>query len=102
MYDDGTGVTEDDREAVRWYRLAASQGNAEAQYRLGNMSVSGQGVPKDEVSAYAWWKVAAGQGHLTAKRDTERLSKRLTDLETEQAQGLFRKYWELRGQPSRQ
>ena len=28
MYDNGEGVPEDDAEAVRWYRMAAEQGNA--------------------------------------------------------------------------
>ena len=31
MYANGEGVTQDDKEAVKWYRLAAEQGNAEAQ-----------------------------------------------------------------------
>ena len=29
------GVLQDEAEAVRWYRLAADQGFAEAQYNLG-------------------------------------------------------------------
>ncbi|MEE4237780.1 MAG: SEL1-like repeat protein [Anderseniella sp.] len=28
MYREGLGVPQDDAEAVRWYRLAAEQGNA--------------------------------------------------------------------------
>jgi TPR repeat protein len=31
MYDDGTGVEQNYFEAVKWYRLAADQGNASAQ-----------------------------------------------------------------------
>ena len=34
MYDQGRGAPQDDREAVRWWRLAADQGNAEAQAAL--------------------------------------------------------------------
>ena len=37
MYASGEGVPEDDAEAVRWYRLAADQGHADAQYNLGWM-----------------------------------------------------------------
>jgi hypothetical protein len=33
MYDNGEGVPEDDAEAVKWYRRAAEQGFAEAQYQ---------------------------------------------------------------------
>ena len=36
-YRDGTGVPQDDAEAVRWYRLAADQGLAGAQRNLGSM-----------------------------------------------------------------
>ena len=31
MYATGEGVPKDDAEAVRWYRLAAEEGNASAQ-----------------------------------------------------------------------
>ena len=34
MYDNGLGVEKDEREAVKWYRLAAEQGNAGAQNNL--------------------------------------------------------------------
>ena len=37
MYDNGEGVTQDDAEAVKWYRRAAEQGNAFAQHNLGVM-----------------------------------------------------------------
>ena len=37
MYATGEGVPQDDAEAVRWYRLAAEQGYASAQYNLGFM-----------------------------------------------------------------
>jgi TPR repeat protein len=30
MYANGKGVPEDDKEAVKWYRLAAEQGYADA------------------------------------------------------------------------
>ena len=44
MYANGEGVPEDDAEAVRWYRLAADQGDADAQYNLGVMYANGEGV----------------------------------------------------------
>jgi TPR repeat protein len=40
MYDFGKGVTQDDREAVNWYRLAAEQVHAEASTRLEDMQVA--------------------------------------------------------------
>ena len=37
MYGNGGGVPEDDKEAVKWYKLAAEQGNADAQERYGEL-----------------------------------------------------------------
>ena len=37
MYDEGRGVPKDDKEALKWYRLAANKGFAAAQYNLGSM-----------------------------------------------------------------
>ena len=37
MYDNGDGVLQDYAEAIRWYQLAADQGYARAQFRLGVM-----------------------------------------------------------------
>ena len=36
MYHNGYGVKQDDFEAVNWYRKAAEQGHASAQYSLGS------------------------------------------------------------------
>ena len=44
MYDNGLGVPQDYKEAVKWYRLSAEQGHASAQINLGNMYAEGQGV----------------------------------------------------------
>ena len=54
MYQKGQGVLEGDKEAVRWFRLAAEQGNEDAQYNLGIMYVLGKGVIKDSVYAHMW------------------------------------------------
>ena len=41
MYDYGKGVIQDDKEAVKWYRLAAEQGHMRGQYNLGGMYYQG-------------------------------------------------------------
>jgi TPR repeat protein len=48
-------------EAVRWYRKAAEQGNAEAQFSLARAYFNGQGVPQDYVAAHMWSNLAAAQ-----------------------------------------
>jgi hypothetical protein len=67
MFTNGTGVPENDAEAVRWYRLAAEQGNASAQYNLGNMYDSGEGVPENDAEAVRWYRLAAEQGLSAAQ-----------------------------------
>ena len=69
MYADGRGVSKDEAEAVRWYRLAADQGYAKAQYTLGVMYAEGRGVPKDEAEAVRWYRLAADQGLAGAQGD---------------------------------
>ena len=60
MYFTGEGVIEDRREAVRWFRLAAEQGDAWAQTVLGRMYTLGQeGVPQDYIQAHKWLNLAA-------------------------------------------
>jgi len=66
MYEHGTGVPEDDAEAVRWYRLAADQGYAFAQYNLGSMYANGNGVLKDKVVAHMWLNIGSANGNQRA------------------------------------
>ena len=44
MYTEGKGVPLDDKEAARWYQLAANWGSASAQFVLGVMYAEGRGV----------------------------------------------------------
>ena len=67
MYANGEGVLEDAQQAVTWYRLAAEQGYAKAQYNLGLMYYQGHGVPQDYKTAVKWYTKAAEQGHTAAQ-----------------------------------
>ena len=60
-------MTEDEAEAAKWYRKAAEQGNASAQYNLGVRYDNGQGVVKDEAEAVKWYRKAAEQGDAFAQ-----------------------------------
>ena len=62
MYASGEGVPQDFAEAFKWYRLAAMQGDAFAQAKLGYMYFTGQGVPQDYVTAHMWYNLAAADG----------------------------------------
>ena len=67
MYAKGEGVLKDDAEAVRWFRLAAEQGDASAQFNLGVMYAKGEGVLKDDAEAVRWYRLAAEQGDASAQ-----------------------------------
>ena len=63
MYDDGTGVTQDYKEAVKWYKLAAEKGTPIAQYSLGMMYEEGKGVSQDfQATGQLLFKLARKQG----------------------------------------
>ena len=47
----GNGVPQNYAEAVNWFRKAAEQGYAPAQYRLGEMLATGQGIRQDDAEA---------------------------------------------------
>ncbi len=53
-------------EVARWFRLAAVQGHADAQFNLGHMFENGQGVTQDRAEAARWYRMAAAQGHALA------------------------------------
>ena len=48
MYENGRGVPQDDAEALKWYRKAAEQGNANAQKHLAQIKANGIKVDKAE------------------------------------------------------
>jgi hypothetical protein len=62
LYEVGWGVPDDYEQAAAWYRKAAEQGDASAQFRLGALYEVGWGVPQDFGQAAAWWRKAAEQG----------------------------------------
>jgi TPR repeat protein len=67
MYANGQGVGQDYQEVLKWYRLAADQGNADARNSLGWMYDSAQGVARDYQEAVKWYRLAAHQGNADAQ-----------------------------------
>ena len=63
MLAQGSGVLQDFKEAVEWYRKAAEQGHGDAQLYLGNMYKNGYGVPEDLKAAVKWYRKSAEQGN---------------------------------------
>ncbi|MDG3066160.1 tetratricopeptide repeat protein [Thauera mechernichensis] len=61
-YDSGKGTPRDGNEAMKWYRMAAERGHAEAQNSLG----SGFQAEKRYEEALPWYEKASAQGHALA------------------------------------
>jgi TPR repeat protein len=57
----------DDKEAVKWFRLAAQQNLAVAQFNLGLMYSEAWGVDQDLNEALKWYRLAAEQGLADAQ-----------------------------------
>ena len=67
MYNIGKGVLQDYSEAVKWYRRAAIQGDADAQLNFGLMYDTGKGVAQNYAEAMKWYVLAAAQGNAKAQ-----------------------------------
>ena len=66
MYDLGAGVPQSSGEAVKWYRLSAELGYADAQNNLGVMYEEGEGVARNYEEAMKWYRKAAESGNKDA------------------------------------
>ena len=61
----GDGVANPDEE--KWFRKAAEQGDANAQFNLGICYYDGKGVAKNPAEAVKWFRKAAEQGDARAQ-----------------------------------
>ena len=67
MYYLARGVPWNYEQALKWSRMAAEQGFADAQFMLGTMYDDGDGVSQDYKEALNWFRKAADQGHALAQ-----------------------------------
>ncbi|WP_369405908.1 hypothetical protein [Sneathiella glossodoripedis] len=74
------------QQALSVWAPLAQEGNAVAQYHLGQMFHEGYAVPVDRVKAHYWWSLAKQNGSSKAAQSLERLEATLTFLEKQQLQ----------------
>ena len=60
-------VNRDYETALRLFRLAADQGDANGQFMLGVMYATGQGIPQNYAEAVKWYRLATDQGSADAQ-----------------------------------
>ena len=74
-------------QAESWYRKAANQGNAEAQYRLGDLYYRGKGgLRQSYEDAYFWFILSAKAGSRPFAVDRDETAKHLTPEQVEAVQ----------------
>jgi TPR repeat protein len=88
MYARGQGLPKNYREAERWFRLAAEQGDATAQANLGLLYANGYGLPRDYVQAYIWFSRAGAQGHTEALELCSIVASKMTSRQIAEAEKL--------------
>lgn len=54
-------------EAMRWYRMAADQGDVNAELSIGGLYYFGEGVTLDYAEAMRWYRMAADHGSAPAQ-----------------------------------
>jgi TPR repeat protein len=62
-YLEGSGVQQNDRDALNWFLKAAEQGHVDAQSQAGRMSFMGEGTSRNNEEAYFWYSLAAKGGN---------------------------------------
>ncbi|MBT4118759.1 MAG: trypsin-like serine protease [Rhodospirillaceae bacterium] len=66
-YSNGELFPQDEKIAVRWYKLSAKQGYAHAQFTMGQRYRLGEGVRKNIKNAVNLYRLSAEQGHSGAQ-----------------------------------
>jgi TPR repeat protein len=92
LYAKGNGVPQDYAEAMTWYRKAADQSYAGAQFNLGVLYANGNGVQQDYVAALMWLNLAAAQGDETAINGRDFIAAKMTPDQIAAAQRLTREW----------
>ena len=90
MFEEGEGVLQDNKIAIKWYTVSSDQGHATAQYNLGVMYENGKGVLQDYVKAHMWYNISASNGTDTSGKNRDIIAEEMTPSQIEEAQKLAR------------
>ena len=76
------------KEAAKWYRLAAEQGDVDAQANFGVMHENGESVLADYVIAHMWYNISSSNGYEKGAENREDLRKRMTPEDISKAEAM--------------
>lgn len=78
LYSNGLGVPQDYREAIRWLKIAAENGDTAGQISYGLAFFRGNGVKQDPIEALIWFKIAAKKRNPDAIKYAEMCENMMT------------------------
>jgi outer membrane biosynthesis protein TonB len=83
------GVAADKALAFSWYKKAADQGDAEAEYRIGFMYNTNTGIQGDKAQAFSWYRRAADQGNANGEFETANCYEHGIGTDQDYSQAMF-------------
>jgi TPR repeat protein len=86
---EGDGVIKNEKEAAKWFALAAKQGLAEAEYQYGLALLKGRGVVQDYHAAFSWIEKPAKRGYAKAQYSLGELYRYGTGTATDKARAYL-------------
>jgi uncharacterized protein len=88
-------VPKDPKEALKWIRMAAQQGNGRAQFNLATLYTNGDGIVQDLARALVWFNAAAvtlaGNEAKTADENSKAVAGKMTREQLLAAHDMARK-----------
>jgi hypothetical protein len=85
MYEDGQGVAQDYSKAIKWYTLAADQGEPMAQSNLGHLYANEQTGKLDYIQAHKWF-------NITGAKEKEKIERLMSSNQISEAQKLAKEW----------
>jgi len=78
-YAQGHGVERDERQAARWYAVAAERGFGPAMFALAECYNEGRGVDRDPQQARAWLEKLARRSRCLLRREARQALVQIVD-----------------------
>ena len=88
MYEDGAGVPQDYKEAIRLYTRAAEQDFAMAQTELASMYYNSHGALADYIMAHMWFNIGVGNGNEIGAENREIIAEEMTSEDISKAEAM--------------
>ena len=70
---------------MKWYRLAAEQGFANAQNNLGVTYETGQGVLQNNILSHMWYNIASENGYKKSSEWRDEIAAKMTEADLAKA-----------------